>query len=95
MNVVFLPQAQNELTEAIHFYEQQLTGLGALFSKEFFETIDLIRLYPEGWQLITKRTRKCPLRKFPYMILYGIIDGVIVISSIAHQHRHPGSYLRI
>ncbi len=94
MNIIFLPQAQKELAEVIDFYEQQLNRLGSLFSKELFETIDLICLYPEGWQLITKHTRKCPLRKFPYLILYGIIDGVIVISSIAHQHRHPDSYLR-
>jgi len=94
MNAILLPQAQQELAETVTFYEQQLDGLGTLFSKELFGTIDLICLYPEGWQLITKHTRKCPLRKFPYMILYGIIDGVIVISSIAHQHRHPDSYLR-
>ena len=93
MKVILLPQAQQELAEAFNFYEQQLNGLGTLFSKELLETIDLICLYPEGWHLITKRTRKCPLHKFPYMILYGIIDHIIVISSIAHQHRRPSSYL--
>jgi hypothetical protein len=28
------------------------------------------------------------------MVLYGIVDDVIVISAIAHQHRRPRSYLR-
>ncbi len=93
MKIIFLPQAQQELTDAVNFYEKQLNGLGKLFSKEIFQTIDLISLYPQGWQRITKHTRKCPLRKFPYMVLYGIIDDVIVISSIAHQHRHPNSYM--
>ncbi len=93
MKVVLLPQAQQELAEATDFYGQQLDGLGELFAKEFLGTIDLIATYPEGWQLITKHTRRCPLRKFPYLVLYGVIDNVIVISAIAHQHRHPRSYL--
>ncbi len=93
MKIIFLPQAHQELADAVDFYEKQLHGLGKLFSKEIFQTIDLISLYPQGWQRITKHTHKCSLRKFPYMVLYGIIDDVIVISSIAHQHRHPNSYL--
>ena len=94
MKVIFLPQAQAELVEAIVFYEQQLKGLETVFTQELFASIDLICAFPNAWQLITKQTRKCPLYKFPYMILYGIIAGVIVVSSIAHQHRHPKSYLR-
>ena len=94
MNIIFYPVAQEELSQAIEFYEQQLSGLGVLFSKEISEAIRLISLYPEGYQFITKHTRKCPLRKFPYMILYGVIDNTIIVSAIAHQHRHPNSYLR-
>ena len=93
MKIEFLPAAQQELAEAVEFYEKQLGGLGVLFYKEVSEALDLIRLFPEGWQMITKLTRKCCLHKFPYMLLYGIVDDVIVISSIAHQHRHPKSYL--
>lgn len=93
MNVIFLPIAQLELNQAVKFYEQQLEGLGILFYKEIFEAVDFISLYPEGYQLITKHTRKCTLRRFPYLVLYGIIDNTIVISAIAHQHRHPRSYL--
>ena len=94
MNVVFYPDARQELFDAIQFYEQQLPGLGILFFKEISDAINLIRLYPEAHQLITTRTRKCPLRKFPYLVLYGIIDDTIVVSAVAHQHRHPNSYIR-
>ncbi len=93
MKVIFLPAAKQELDQAIEFYEEQLTGLGVLFRNEIFEAIEFICLYSEGHQLITKHTRKCPLRKFPYLILYGIIDNTIIISAVAHQHRNPRSYL--
>ncbi len=94
MNAHFLSAAEQELADAVIFYDQQLAGLGLVFSKEVFEAIDIIRLFPDGCQLITKTTRKCLLRKFPYMVLYGIVNNTIVISAIAHQHRHPRIYVR-
>jgi len=94
MKIKFLPRAQQELFETIEFYEQQLPGLGVLFSKEVAQAVEMINLFPQGWQLITKMSRKCCLHKFPYMILYGMVDDVIIISSISHQHRHPNSYLQ-
>jgi len=93
MNIHFLPIAQQELTQTVEFYEQQLAGLGTSFHKEVFEAIDLISMFPESHQFITKHTRKCLLRKFPYLVLYSTINNTIVISAIAHQHRHPRSYL--
>jgi len=93
MKAIFLPVAKQEFDQAIEFYEEQLTGLGVLFRYEILEAIDFICLYPEGHQFITKHTRKCPIRKFPYLILYGIIDNTIIISAVAHQHRNPHFYI--
>ncbi len=93
MKAILLPVAKQELDQAIEFYEEQLTGLGVLFRNEILKAIDFTCLYPESHQFITKHTRKCPVRKFPYLILYGIIDNAIIISAVAHQHRNPNSYL--
>lgn len=94
MKIQFLASAEHELAHAIEFYENQMPGLGQLFYHEVNDAMDLIRLYPEGWQSITKLTRKCCLRKFPYMILYGIVKNIIVVSAVAHQHQHPKTYIR-
>ena len=94
MTFTFHPIAQQELFQAIEFYEHQVPGLGVVFFNEIVQAVDLIKLYPEAYPLITNRTHKCSLRKFPYIILYGIIDEAIVVSAIAHQHQHPRSYLR-
>ncbi len=93
MKAILLSVAKQELDESIEFYEEQLPGLGVLFRNEILEAIDFICLYPEGHQFITKYTRKCPIRKFPYLILYGIVNNTIIISTVAHQHRNPRSYL--
>ena len=93
MNVVFLPPSDQEFLDAIAFYELQLEGLGQVFTKEFFSTLEFIREFPNGWQKIGRNTHKCPLRKFPYLILYVVEKNQIVVTATAHQHRRPASYL--
>ena len=61
VKIEFLPSVQQGLAEAVEFYEEQLAGTGVLFYKEVSETLDLIRLFPEGWQMITKLTSTCCL----------------------------------
>ena len=93
MKIIFLPKAQQELYKTTEFYNEQSKGLGQFSATEVLESIEFISTYPEAWPLITKQTPKFTLKKFPYLILYGIVNNSITISSIAHQHRHPNSYL--
>ena len=93
MTFLFLSPAEQELIEAIEFYNLQLPELGQAFSKEISQTLKLILDFPLGWQKISRHIHKCPLRKFPYLVLYAVEKDSIVITAIAHQHRHPRSYL--
>jgi hypothetical protein len=93
MNVVLLPPSDQELIDAIEFYEQQLPGLGHAFLKEFLETMEFIKHFPTAWQKVGRHTHKCPLKKFPYLILYIAEKTQIIITAVAHQHRRPSSYL--
>ena len=93
MNIIFLPPSDQELLEAIEFYELQLPGLGHAFTEEFFETLEFIREFPNGWQKVSRHTHKCPLRRFPYLIFYAVEETQIVITAVAHQHRRPSSCL--
>jgi plasmid stabilization system protein ParE len=93
MKILFHQLATIELLDTIDFYDYQSPGLGLAFKKEFFEALDFIQLFPNGWQKVGPHTRKCVLKKFPYVIMY-IADGEqLFISAVAHQHRHPRSYL--
>lgn len=93
MKILFLPSASIELLDAIDFYDFHSPELGAAFKKEFFEALDFIQLFPSAWQKVGPNTRKCILKKFPFLILYIFAGDHLIISAIAHQHRHPPSYL--
>jgi len=94
MKILFSPSASIELLDAIDFYNYHSPDLGIAFHKEFFDALEFIKLFPNGWQKVGPNTRKCVLKKFPFLILYIFDDDQIFISAIAHQHRHPRSYLR-
>lgn len=93
MSVILLPPADQELEEAIIFYNDQLPGLGEQFYREFLEVISLIEKHPSAWQQVGKVTRKINIKRFPCLILYVIDGNDIIITCIAHQHRKPTYYL--
>ncbi|RKX24317.1 MAG: type II toxin-antitoxin system RelE/ParE family toxin [Candidatus Zixiibacteriota bacterium] len=92
MNFIFLPPADQELEEAIEYYNDQLQGLGDQFYQQFLTTLDYLTQAPDAWRKIGENTRRINIKRFPYLILY-VLDGEdILITCIAHQHRNPIFY---
>lgn len=89
MKLEFLTIAKNELSEAKHWYNNQHQGLGNIFLKEVQASLKLIMQYPFAYTSLDQNLRRCLIKKFPYSIIYGISDDVIVIVAIAHLHREP------
>lgn len=89
MKINFLEIAQIELDDAIEFYNYEIPGLGDAFLTEMLNALDRIGEFPEAWHRISKRTRRCQTRRFPYGIIYQIREQEILIVAIAHLHRKP------
>ncbi|MCP4147325.1 MAG: type II toxin-antitoxin system RelE/ParE family toxin [bacterium] len=89
MKFSFHPEAKKELTEAINYYNQCEAGLGYLFMEEVEATIHKILKYPGSWSKISKRTRRCLTRRFPYGVIYQEKGTYIAIISIMHLKRKP------
>ena len=93
MKVRFLSPASIELDEAIRYYDHQLPGLGFRFFQEVNAAIDRIKLFPDAWTKIGEQTRRCPLKGFPYALLYISEQEEILVTAVANLHRKPGHYL--
>ena len=92
MKICFISLANNELDEAVRYYDHQLPGLGFRFFQEVSAAIDRIRFMPEAWTKIGERTRRCILKGFPYALLYIIEPSEILITAVANLHRNPDHY---
>lgn len=89
MQIVFLEPAQLELEEAVQYYEHEQQGLGQAFLYEILKTIDRVRNFPSAWQRLSRRTRRCRTRRFPFGVVYQERKEEILIVAIAHLHRKP------
>ncbi len=68
----FLEPAQIELEEEVRYLNEHQVNLGYEFANEVASTINRILRYPEAWNKLSKRTRRCRTKRFPYGVIYQI-----------------------
>ena len=64
------------------------------FEKEAEYLIDKLKVNPFLFQRKYKYYREANLKRFPYFIVYEIIDNTIIIHSFFHAHRNPARKLK-
>ena len=88
------PAAAADLEEAAAWYEEQRPGLGL----EFLEAVNLamkrVMATPKGAALVYKDRRRVFLERFPYSLVYRLIDEQVVILAAAHAKRSPRMWRR-
>ncbi|MCK4400994.1 type II toxin-antitoxin system RelE/ParE family toxin [bacterium] len=89
MNYYFHEKAEFEFIKAVDYYEKCETGLGLRFSEEVYSTIKRACCFPFAWEKIDFQTHRCLTDKFPYGILYRVLDDHIRVMAIMHLHRMP------
>jgi len=83
LNIVFLEPAELELDEAVIYYNNEQPNLGERFYLEIQKSN-----YPESYQKLSARSRRCLVAKFPYGIIYQYRkeENTILVVAIAHLH---------
>jgi len=89
MNIRFLEPARNELDDAVDWYESEQKGLGRLFLTDIHSALKRIGVFPDSCTMIAPGLRRCLTRRFPYMLVYGIDEGAVIVIAVAHLHRMP------
>jgi len=89
VKVSFLPLAQQELDDAVAWYDEQVTGLGQEFLDELDRVVRRAVAFPMSCPAIEPGMRRCLLARFPYGLIYGVDGGTIVVTAVAHLHREP------
>lgn len=91
MRVSIAAEAESELVEGARFYAQQSSAeLGFAFIAEFERSIELLRSQPKLGAPWRANTRRMPLRRFPYSVIYVAFPEEVRVLAIAHQRRKPG-----
>ncbi len=86
--------AEEEYWSAFHYYEEQQPGLGKKFEKETEDLMDHLQVNPYLFQRKFKHYREAIYRRFPYFIVYEVIEKSIIIHSFFHTSRNPKRKLK-
>ncbi len=89
MRIRFLEAARREVDDAVAFYEEREEDLTLDFLDELDRVIRRIKSFPLASTDIEPGTRRCLLARFPYALIYGIDEDLIIVVAISHLHRHP------
>jgi len=87
--LIVRPLAEEDLKEAMEWYNLQLDGLGNKFIQYVDKKLNEIALNPLQYQVRHKRVRTSLLEKFPYNIHFTISDTTITVHSFYHTSRNP------
>ena len=90
MTVRLISPAEDELAEAVSFYESRRSGLGLDFLDEFESAVSRLRGRPEAWKVFAPGFRRCLFQRFPYGLVYAVREPEIIIVAVMHLHKMPG-----
>ncbi|SRR5260221_5939488 len=87
--LIVRPLAEEDLKEAMEWYNLQLEGLGDKFIHFVDRKLSEIVINPLHYQIRHKSIRTTLVDKFPYNIHFTIKNDKIVVHSFYHTSRNP------
>jgi plasmid stabilization system protein ParE len=90
LSVVFHPDAVEEAQAARQWYAERSQSAADSFLAELDQGIDAISEAPERWPLFKHGTRRYLFHRFPFQLVYRVMDNQIQVVAVAHGRRRPG-----
>lgn len=88
------PEAERELIDGAVFYATEGNAeLGLAFIAEFERSLVVLLAHPHIGAIWRRTIRRLPLRRFPYSIIYQVVDETVRVIALAHQRRRPGYWV--
>ena len=85
--------ARNDTADAEIWYHKQQPELGNEFLKDVFNSLDYISGNPSLLPIrFSGNFRFSKLSRFPFLIVYEIVDDFVVINAVFHTSRNPSRF---
>ncbi|MBS1572675.1 MAG: type II toxin-antitoxin system RelE/ParE family toxin [Bacteroidetes bacterium] len=87
--LVLKPRAENDLANGIEWYESKQKGLSIKFLKCVEKYLERIHKNPLHYPLKKNQYREAFIEKFPYMIIYEVLENEVVVFSVFNTDQNP------
>lgn len=96
--VLIKQEAHEDVLAAYVYYEEKQPGLGDRFLTELQQAYDQLAGLPSANGFIAEDTlkvlRDVKVNRFPYVIVYEIIEQEVVVYAVHNTYKHPRRKLR-
>lgn len=82
-------EADQDLSDAASWYEQQRLGLGHEFLDDAQSAFKRIAADPMSFPVLHRNMRRALMNRFPFGIYFVIEQSTIVVLAAIHGSRHP------
>jgi plasmid stabilization system protein ParE len=86
----YLPGARRDFDESFDWYAARSAQAAVRFANAIDAALAALCADPERFARIDDRHRECPVKRFPFRIVYRVVDGRVLVVAIAHAKRRPG-----
>ena len=89
-NVIFRPQAVEDLVQAAAWYEAHAPGLGGQLIDEILSATQRAQDNPELFRIVHSNgdIRRVLTNRFPYRIFFSVVDETLYVHAVLHGARH-------
>src|SRR5260221_14650203 len=92
--VIISEETEQDMDEAILWYEEQQTGLGIRFYFRLLEKLAKLKVNPQYYFYTHGEYRRIIVDPFPYSIIYKIVDSTILVLALFHHSRNPAELVK-
>lgn len=89
--IVFRPQAEDEVIEIRQWYESRRAGLGRQFGEAIDGLVGRVAERPLAYQRVHNETRRAVIARFPYAVYFRLSGNNVVVLAV-HGRQDPGRW---
>jgi len=88
------PEALEDAIAGYTWYLERSPVTADRFFQQVERTLELVLEGPSRWPPYLHGTRRILLKRFPYSVVYGVLDDRVMVYAFAHARRRPGYWKR-
>jgi hypothetical protein len=97
-NLIIKEEAHVDTIEAYNYYEEKSVGLGERFLQALLKRYNDLAQHPTHYSFInedeTLHLRDVVLEKFPFVIVFEIIEEDVIVYAVHNTYKHPRKKIR-
>ncbi|MCU4173583.1 type II toxin-antitoxin system RelE/ParE family toxin [Carboxylicivirga sp. N1Y90] len=87
--IYFKEEAKNDIIDAYDWYENKQKNLGEIFVSEIERYLDILKRKPLIFRERKKQLRYCPIKRFPFIIVFEVENKAVIVYAIFNTYQHP------